>query len=187
MSGFTVRLATMMCVLAFLYNTQSSAHAWHPTKAPVTNLPVNPNDPFYESKSFFFQAVRRDFHSCLLQLTSRPHHGLLAVFNIAASENPGENPWKTLLVLIYNRFLINQLNYDTVFVSNESQRELFYITVSRMWVQCKFHRMNSVALPFSLFKFTIKLSELLFWSSWFFVLFFFYRVSKSSLHQCHCK
>ena len=54
MSGFTVRLATMVCVLVFLYNRQSSAHVWHPKKATVTNLPVNPNDPFYKSKSFFF-------------------------------------------------------------------------------------------------------------------------------------
>ena len=125
MSEFTVRLATMVCVLVFLYNMQSSAYVRNSTMAPVTNLPVNPNDPFYESKSFFFQALRRDFHSCLLQLASRPHHGLLAVFNIAALENPGENPWKSLLVLIYNHLLINQLNYDTVFVSNESRRELF--------------------------------------------------------------
>ena len=53
MSGFTVRLATMVCVLVFLYNRQSSAHVWHPTKATVTNLPVDPTDPFYDSKSFF--------------------------------------------------------------------------------------------------------------------------------------
>ena len=78
MSGFTVRLATMVCVLVFLYDMQSSAHVpWHPTKAPaVTKLPVNINDPFYDSKSFFFLAVRCDFHSCQLQLTSRPHRGL---------------------------------------------------------------------------------------------------------------
>ncbi|XP_073228234.1 collagen alpha-1(VI) chain-like [Porites lutea] len=48
MSEFTVRLATMVCVLVFLYNMQSSAHVWNSTTAPVTNLPVNPNDPFYE-------------------------------------------------------------------------------------------------------------------------------------------
>ena len=64
MSGFTVRLASMVCVLVFLYNRQSPAAVWVSTKAPVTNLPVNPDDPFYDSKSFFFQAVRRDFHSC---------------------------------------------------------------------------------------------------------------------------
>jgi len=50
MSGFTVRLATMVCVLVFLYDMQSSAHVpWHPKKAPaVTKLPVNINDPFYK-------------------------------------------------------------------------------------------------------------------------------------------
>ncbi|XP_073227422.1 integrin alpha-D-like [Porites lutea] len=50
MSGFTVRLATMVCVLVFLYNMQSSAHVpWHPaTTSPVTKLPVNINDPFYK-------------------------------------------------------------------------------------------------------------------------------------------
>ena len=152
MSGFTVRLATMVCVLVFLYNTQSSAHAWHPTKAPVTNLPVDPNDPFYQSKSFFSRPcvvtfIRASFSWRLVPTTA------FSRFSIS-------QPWKTLLVLIYNHLLINQLNYDTVFVSNESQRELFYITVSRIWVQCKFHRMNSVALPFSRFKFTIKLSGL---------------------------
>ncbi|XP_073228233.1 collagen alpha-1(VI) chain-like [Porites lutea] len=49
MSGFTGRLATMVYVLVFLYDMQSSAHVpWHPTQAPVTNLPVDPTDPFYE-------------------------------------------------------------------------------------------------------------------------------------------
>ena len=152
MSGFTVRLANMVCVLVFLYNRQSSAHAWHPTKAPVTNLPFDPNDPFYQSKSFFSR-------QCVVTFIGASFSWRL-VPTTAFSRFSISQPWETLLVLIYNHLLINQLNYDTVFVSNESQRELFYITVSRIWVQCKFHRMNSVALPLSRFKFTIKLSGL---------------------------
>ena len=84
--SWTVRLATMVCVLVFLYNRQSSAHVWHPTKATVTSLPVDPNDPFYESKSFFSRPCVVTFIRPRFLV---PCHGLL-VFNISALKDPSD-------------------------------------------------------------------------------------------------
>ena len=50
MPGFIARIAAVVCVLVFLYNRQSSASVWQP---PVNRLPDNPDDPYYDSKSFF--------------------------------------------------------------------------------------------------------------------------------------
>ena len=54
MSGFIARIAAVVFVLVFLYNRQSSARVWLPTPAPAVNrLPDDPDDPYYDSKSFF--------------------------------------------------------------------------------------------------------------------------------------
>ena len=53
MSGFIVRIAAAACLLVFLYSGQSSADFWNMNVAPVVNLPDDPNDPYYNSKSFF--------------------------------------------------------------------------------------------------------------------------------------
>ena len=57
MSGFIVRIAATACLLVFLYSRLSSADFWNMKVAPVVDLPDDPNDPYYNSKSFFFTAV----------------------------------------------------------------------------------------------------------------------------------
>ena len=54
MSGFIARIAAVVFVLVFLYDRESSARVWLPPPVPAVNrLPDNPNDPYYDSKSFF--------------------------------------------------------------------------------------------------------------------------------------
>ena len=64
MSGFIVQIAALVYLLVFIYSRQSSAASMaagvvSPSpleicyKVPVVNLPDDPNDPYYNSKSLF--------------------------------------------------------------------------------------------------------------------------------------
>ena len=64
MSGFIVQIAALVYLLVFIYSRQSSAASKAAGvlssspleicyKVPVVNLPDDPNDPYYNSKSFF--------------------------------------------------------------------------------------------------------------------------------------
>lgn len=60
MSGFIVRIPTVVYLLVILYSRQSSADFWDITSLQPAKvvLPDDPNDPYYDSKSVFFLAIK---------------------------------------------------------------------------------------------------------------------------------
>ena len=87
MSGFIAfRISAVACLLVFLYSRQSSAvHVFYrPTAA---NLPDDPNDPYYNSKSFFFQPLNV-CDCCTNMLTAISQIRSTALFDLKLNHEP---------------------------------------------------------------------------------------------------